>query len=132
MIRRPPRSTRTDTLFPYTTLFRSADYRTLAADRDLLAIVRETLKSREDALELSRKRFEAGATPQLDLSQAQTLAEQARSATATAQARVAQARNPPRLGVGAAIPDNPFPSRGPDTVALPPDPLPGLPPTASP
>src|SRR3546814_11842779 len=29
MIRRPPRSTRTDTLFPYTTLFRS-----LAADAD--------------------------------------------------------------------------------------------------
>src|SRR3546814_6510102 len=26
MIRRPPRSTRTDTLFPYTTLFRSADH----------------------------------------------------------------------------------------------------------
>src|SRR3546814_6404388 len=28
MILRPPRSTRTDTLFPYTTLFRSADPRT--------------------------------------------------------------------------------------------------------
>src|SRR3546814_17792276 len=27
MIRRPPRSTRTDTLFPYTTLFRSRDLR---------------------------------------------------------------------------------------------------------
>src|SRR3546814_2713726 len=26
MIRRPPRSTRTDTLFPYTTLFRSKEY----------------------------------------------------------------------------------------------------------
>src|SRR3546814_18381862 len=26
MIRRPPRSTRTDTLFPYTTLFRSVEY----------------------------------------------------------------------------------------------------------
>src|SRR3546814_8172743 len=26
MIRRPPRSTRTDTLFPYTTLFRSKNY----------------------------------------------------------------------------------------------------------
>src|SRR3546814_12991453 len=26
MIRRPPRSTRTDTLFPYTTLFRSGDW----------------------------------------------------------------------------------------------------------
>src|SRR3546814_2062336 len=31
MIRRPPRSTRTDTLFPYTTLFRSC----AAADRRL-------------------------------------------------------------------------------------------------
>src|SRR3546814_17738961 len=30
MIRRPPRSTRTDTLFPYTTLFRSGTYSTLA------------------------------------------------------------------------------------------------------
>src|SRR3546814_15784242 len=29
MIRRPPRSTRTDTLFPYTTLFRSTDERFL-------------------------------------------------------------------------------------------------------
>src|SRR3546814_15058438 len=29
MIRRPPRSTRTDTLFPYTTLFRSANDRVL-------------------------------------------------------------------------------------------------------
>src|SRR3546814_15249360 len=27
MIRRPPRSTRTDTLFPYTTLFRSQDFK---------------------------------------------------------------------------------------------------------
>src|SRR3546814_13714896 len=33
MIRRPPRSTRTDTLFPSTTLFRSAD----VADRHRLA-----------------------------------------------------------------------------------------------
>src|SRR3546814_6220653 len=29
MIRRPPRSTRTDTLFPYTTLFRSVDWEVL-------------------------------------------------------------------------------------------------------
>src|SRR3546814_13747975 len=33
MIRRPPRSTRTDTLFPYTTLFRSAGIRARAAGR---------------------------------------------------------------------------------------------------
>src|SRR3546814_12811703 len=35
MIRRPPRSTRTDTLFPYTTLFRSyaADQRAVTSDK---------------------------------------------------------------------------------------------------
>src|SRR3546814_3985713 len=32
MIRRPPRSTRTDTLFPYTTLFRSDDDRIVARE----------------------------------------------------------------------------------------------------
>src|SRR3546814_10889425 len=34
MIRRPPRSTRTDTLCPYTTLFRSHDDPDRGADRD--------------------------------------------------------------------------------------------------
>src|SRR3546814_8044823 len=33
MIRRPPRSTRTDTLFPYTTLFRSGWYSPISASR---------------------------------------------------------------------------------------------------
>src|SRR3546814_12470521 len=37
MIRRPPRSTRTDTLFPYTTLFRSIDGPT-PNGRDLFAL----------------------------------------------------------------------------------------------
>src|SRR3546814_17714389 len=36
MIRRPPRSTRTDTLFPYTTLFRSDEYA-----NQLIAVFRE-------------------------------------------------------------------------------------------
>src|SRR3546814_17255632 len=35
MIRRPPRSTRTDTLFPYTTLFRS-EYGALELDKSVL------------------------------------------------------------------------------------------------
>src|SRR3546814_4439152 len=34
MIRRPPRSTRTDTLFPYTTLFRSMPEHVPAAERE--------------------------------------------------------------------------------------------------
>src|SRR3546814_20995343 len=47
MIRRPPRSTRTDTLFPYTTLFRSrfgpyvkhgSVYKSIPADEDVLTI----------------------------------------------------------------------------------------------
>src|SRR3546814_2526948 len=36
MIRRPPRSTRTDTLFPYTTLFRSQPARQLPGQRQSL------------------------------------------------------------------------------------------------
>src|SRR3546814_5925579 len=38
MIRRPPRSTRTDTLFPYTTLFRSCLRWSLASPRLLLRL----------------------------------------------------------------------------------------------
>src|SRR3546814_10054814 len=47
MIRRPPRSTRTDTLFPYTTLFRSIEFlrtkgmvqlRKSLADRDAITL----------------------------------------------------------------------------------------------
>src|SRR3546814_681697 len=38
MIRRPPRSTRTDTLFPYTTLFRSLPVRIAAADGSTLQV----------------------------------------------------------------------------------------------
>src|SRR3546814_16888115 len=39
MIRRPPRSTRTDTLFPYTTLFRSPRIAHAAFDPDALGLV---------------------------------------------------------------------------------------------
>src|SRR3546814_1399495 len=47
MIRRPPRSTRTDTLFPYTTLFRSREHALLnAPDFKLLSVVlRESLEA---------------------------------------------------------------------------------------
>src|SRR3546814_13483281 len=43
MIRRPPRSTRTDTLFPYTTLFRSGGF-TLYLTREMNGVdLRDTL-----------------------------------------------------------------------------------------
>src|SRR3546814_17527009 len=41
MIRRPPRSTRTDTLLPYTTLFRSWAALVLECTRQLLFVMRE-------------------------------------------------------------------------------------------
>src|SRR3546814_19636465 len=49
MIRRPPRSTRTDTLFPYTTLFRSrlgirrAFFLSTATQRETIAVARELM-----------------------------------------------------------------------------------------
>src|SRR3546814_3799642 len=51
MIRRPPRSTRTDTLFPYTTLFRSRFEGTVDAARALLPMqVRYTPRDDADAI----------------------------------------------------------------------------------
>src|SRR3546814_320262 len=40
MIRRPPRSTRTDTLFPYTTLFRSIDWQSFYLELFVLDALR--------------------------------------------------------------------------------------------
>src|SRR3546814_7626388 len=55
MIRRPPRSTRTDTLFPYTTLFRSSLFPSDRLSGDGHAIGRNT-----DAQERRRERGAAG------------------------------------------------------------------------
>src|SRR3546814_12636760 len=46
MIRRPPISTRTDTLFPYTTLFRSDTYTVYAQAMDRTGYARGTLATR--------------------------------------------------------------------------------------
>src|SRR3546814_17247927 len=55
MIRRPPRSTRTDTLFPYTTLFRSKELGRLrrqwfAKRKNVVALLRETIFQQESPL----------------------------------------------------------------------------------
>src|SRR3546814_12192578 len=44
MIRRPPRSTRTDTLFPYTTLFRSEGSDQLVRDTGIVDDLHSTLR----------------------------------------------------------------------------------------
>src|SRR3546814_7402681 len=49
MIRRPPRSTRTDTLFPYTTLFRSDEAHERSLNIDfLLGYLKQLLQRRRD------------------------------------------------------------------------------------
>src|SRR3546814_334546 len=69
MIRRPPRSTRTDTLFPYTTLFRSR-YRAIAAEGDWPRVPEgETIRPGDasDQLEALRDRLAATGDYQGDL-----------------------------------------------------------------
>src|SRR3546814_3233933 len=50
MIRRPPRSTRTDTLFPYTTLFRSGHDRTVAPESAAVLEVHRDRWDRTDSI----------------------------------------------------------------------------------
>src|SRR3546814_11828904 len=50
MIRRPPRSTRTDTLFPYTTLFRSDQHGTEAKEGQQSGLVSKGFKRNKSAL----------------------------------------------------------------------------------
>src|SRR3546814_14807811 len=50
MIRRPPRSTRTDTLFPYTTLFRSLVVQAQAGEGALIAYAGEVRARHEPEL----------------------------------------------------------------------------------
>src|SRR3546814_9844120 len=65
MIRRPPRSTRTDTLFPYTTLFRSSRSNRMAPDgrdRDNVQFVKDG-GNRLDAVPIPIREFRLGQLP---------------------------------------------------------------------
>src|SRR3546814_2112952 len=55
MIRRPPRSTRTDTLFPYTTLFRSARAAAALAQCGAVAERQHAFPSRPASLDRGRR-----------------------------------------------------------------------------
>src|SRR3546814_4511373 len=62
MSRRPPRSTRTDTLFPYTTLFRSVDEN---VDQHEMTVGGEEERGREHREELADRRT-GGAAQRVD------------------------------------------------------------------
>src|SRR5690606_5879022 len=68
-------------------------YLTARAYAEQLVLAQDTLKSRSDAYELSKQRFEVGASSALDLRQDQALLESARVAQTTLARQRAQAWN---------------------------------------
>lgn len=80
-------------------------YATLAADQQLLALSRDTLTSAEHSLRITQSLNQAGLTGKLDVHQAETLVEQARSDVAANVTQVAQDRNAVNLLVGAPVED---------------------------
>jgi outer membrane protein, multidrug efflux system len=78
-------------------------YATLAADQQLLAVSRDTLASAERTLKLTRSLNGVGLSGKLDVHQAETIVEQARSDVAAAVTQVAQDRNAIDLLAGAPV-----------------------------
>lgn len=78
----------------------------LVADEELLALARQTLATREESLRLTRMRFEAGVSSELDFRQAQSLAESARVALAQQRRQRALDANALALLLGEPAPQN--------------------------
>src|SRR3546814_8235358 len=70
MIRRPPRSTRTDTLFPYTTLFRSRPSRAIIDDE---VRRQRTQQAQAGAVDVRRRRGRIGVRSEEHTSELQSL-----------------------------------------------------------
>ncbi|MGQ4659480.1 efflux transporter outer membrane subunit [Lysobacter sp. F6437] len=75
----------------------------LAADRELLSIAQATLASQEASFKLTEQRHDLGAVSGLDVSQARTVVETARSDVARFEGQVAQDRNALALLVGGPV-----------------------------
>jgi len=79
-------------------------YLALAADREILKLAADTLRTREDAYRLIRKRFDLGLASELDLRQAQSQADAARGDAARSTQLTAQDENALSLLVGSPVP----------------------------
>ncbi|HAT30189.1 MAG TPA: multidrug transporter [Janthinobacterium sp.] len=79
-------------------------YLTMVADQQRLRLVQATLKSQQVSYALSQRRFKAGATSGLDMYEAQTSVEAARSDVALYTSQVAIDGNALTLVVGAEVP----------------------------
>lgn len=78
-------------------------YISYAGDLQLLHLAQETLTSQQQSLDLTQRRFEAGASSQLDVQRARTIVESARADVARYTALAAQDENALALLVGQPI-----------------------------
>ncbi len=78
-------------------------YLNMAADRSLLTIAVETAASASRSVQLTNARLQGGIASRIDLRQAQTVLDQARSDVATLTTSVAQDQNLIQLLVGAPV-----------------------------
>ncbi len=85
-------------------------YLTLATDRSLLTVARETVASAQKSVDLTRARLTGGIAPRTDLRQAETVLDQADSDVANLTTLVAQDRNALELLVGARVADADLPA----------------------
>jgi multidrug efflux system outer membrane protein len=90
-------------------------YLTLAADRSNLAISQRTLESAQRSMELTRSRLEAGVASAVDVKQAETIYQQARSDAASLTASIAQDRNALELLAGSRIDEALLPGELPES-----------------
>ncbi|MBB4859399.1 multidrug efflux system outer membrane protein [Novosphingobium chloroacetimidivorans] len=82
---------------------------TMASDQEQLRIARETLKTFEQTLELTRAQFRIGVASELESRQAETNYEGARNDVATLTTRIAQDQNALNLLVGTTVPAEQLP-----------------------
>ncbi|HZV47515.1 MAG TPA: AdeC/AdeK/OprM family multidrug efflux complex outer membrane factor [Thermodesulfovibrionales bacterium] len=101
-------------------------YLTLAADRELLKLAQETLRAQEATYNLIRRRYEVGASSEIDLRQAQTRVDAARVDISRYTAIVAGDENALTLLVGSPVQDGLLPTEL-NTVTILKDITPGLP-----
>lgn len=85
-------------------------YLLYAGDLELLRLARETFASQQRSLELTQRRFDAGAASQLDVYRARTTVESARADVARYTTLTAQDENLLALLIGAPIPADLRPS----------------------
>jgi multidrug efflux system outer membrane protein len=86
------------------------DWLTLAADRDRLAVAKQTLETQQASLTLTQGRFKAGTASELDVRQAETTVDQARAEVAAYTTQTAQDLNALTLVVGATVPEELLPA----------------------